>query len=168
MKIQQYYIDFIVKFVYNAHMIKMKRTIVMLAMILPLLLTLTSCLPAEDEPLDPPVMRAAEFERPLTALVARGDLVNIVRVSCNYKPLSERSYNFKTAGFFIDDILVEFGDEVEEGQLLAVLDRSDLIESIEEARLDLRLAELNRRRNTSADIGARQVEIAELRLAELL
>ena len=146
----------------------MKKIYLLLILTLASLCILSACMPEEDEPLDPPVIRAAEFERPPTALVARGDLVNIVRVSCNYKPVSERSYSFRAGGYFIDDIFVGFGDEVEEGQLLAALDRSDLIEAIEDARLDLRLAELNSRRGGNAGIGARQAEIAGLKLDELL
>ncbi|MDR0819403.1 MAG: efflux RND transporter periplasmic adaptor subunit [Oscillospiraceae bacterium] len=139
----------------------------------PLILAVTAvwifsgCLPEEEEPLDAPVVRAAEVERPTTAATARGDLVSTVKITCNYRPLSEKTYYFPVNGYFVEAVYVNIGDDVTAGQLLAELDRSDLLEAITEAKYDVRQQEVNYGRSGYSSAGAKQVEIAKLKLAEL-
>ncbi|MDR2531062.1 MAG: hypothetical protein LBC65_05945, partial [Oscillospiraceae bacterium] len=45
------------------------------------LLVLTGCLPTEEEPLDAPVVRAADVARPTVAAASIADLINIEKIS---------------------------------------------------------------------------------------
>ncbi|HUV45029.1 MAG TPA: biotin/lipoyl-binding protein [Dehalococcoidales bacterium] len=98
--------------------------------------------------------------------VQRGDLAVEVTATGNLLYAYEEALSFGVPGT-IDEVLVEEGDEVEEGQLLARLDSASTI-SLEkaeaQARINLRNAEdnLEEVRNPSAVVAALDVAQAEL------
>jgi RND family efflux transporter MFP subunit len=109
----------------------------------------------------------------MTAEVARGDLIISVGGSGVLYPADERELSFETesgdevAGY-VEQVLVEVGDRVKEGDLLARLEDDDLQFAVLKAYIDLRSAELD-----LADVSeaATEAELADaeaaLRTAQL-
>lgn len=77
-----------------------------------------------------------------TAEVRRGDLVVSVSGSGTLSPASEVDLGFRTGGY-VDDVLVEVGDQVHEGDLLAHLETGDLELAVAEADVNAREAQLD-------------------------
>ena len=75
----------------------------------------------------------------MTAQVARGDLILSVSGSGVLRPSSEKQLGFETEGY-VDEVLVEVSDRVQEGDLLARLDAQDLERAVFEAELNLHAA----------------------------
>jgi RND family efflux transporter MFP subunit len=90
-----------------------------------------------------------------TAQVRRGDLVISVSGSGTLAPAAESALGFQTAGY-LDEVLVQVGDQVQEGDVLAHLETDDLRLAVDEADINLRLAQLD-----LADASARATD-AEL------
>lgn len=108
---------------------------------------LSSCalLPQEESVRTAPVLREYEQESYETATVLRGDLIRTDRISAKYVPVQKQSVSFSLLGEYVDQIFVQTGDSVSEGQLLGQLELGDLQESIaaaedEIAELELRLS----------------------------
>ncbi len=72
-----------------------------------------------------------------TAKVRRGDLVLYANGSGNLAPAYEVTFGFDTSGEVVE-VLVETGDHVEEGDLLARLDDTDARLRLEQAQRNLR------------------------------
>ncbi|MBL7165214.1 MAG: efflux RND transporter periplasmic adaptor subunit [Dehalococcoidales bacterium] len=99
--------------------------------------------------------------------VQRGDLAVEVTATGNLSYAYEEVLSFGAPGT-IEEVLVEEGDEVEEGQLLARLDSASIIsleKAVTQARINLRGAEddLEEVRNPSTEVDA--VDIAQAELA---
>ena len=67
-----------------------------------------------------------------TATVGRGDITVDITAAGNLSYALEEDLAFETAGY-VEEVLVEEGDEVSQGQVLATLDTSDLEEAVTEA-----------------------------------
>ena len=84
----------------------------------------------------------------MTAEVTRGDLIVSVSGTGVLYPTQERGLSFETesgdevAGY-VEEVLVEVGDRVEKGHVLARLEDDDLQFEVLKAYIDLRSAELN-------------------------
>jgi len=94
-----------------------------------------------------------------TAQVSRGDLVVSVSGSGTLVPASEADLGFETGGY-LDEVLVEVGDRVQEGDVLARLETDDLELAVARADINLRLAQLDL---ADASEGATDAEIASAR-----
>jgi len=84
----------------------------------------------------------------MTAEVARGDLIISVSGTGVLYPADERDLSFETEGGdevagYVEEVLVEVGDRVEEGDVLARLEDDDLQFEMLKAYIDLRSAELD-------------------------
>jgi RND family efflux transporter MFP subunit len=77
-----------------------------------------------------------------TYTVGRGDLVITASGSGTLVPASETSPGFRSGGL-LAEVLVEIGDQVEAGQMLARLDDTDVLDQIAQAEISLRQSELN-------------------------
>jgi HlyD family secretion protein len=77
-----------------------------------------------------------------TGTVARGDLVISASGSGALVPASEMAVGFQSGGT-LKEVLVHLGDVVEAGQTLATLDETDLRNSVTEAEINLRLAQIS-------------------------
>ena len=77
-----------------------------------------------------------------TYTVGRGDLVITASGSGTLVPGVEMALGFRTGGVLVE-LLVEVGDEVEAGQVLARLDDTDAQDQVAQARISLRQAELS-------------------------
>ncbi len=76
-----------------------------------------------------------------TATVARGDIVMTVSGSGELVPASEVDLSFR-AGGIVDEVLVDRGDHVQQGQLLASLQLDRLELALFEAEIDLQVAQM--------------------------
>ena len=103
----------------------------------------------------------------MTAEVAQGDLIISVSGSGVLSPGEERELGFETESGdevvgFIDEVLVEVGDQVEAGDVLARLETYDLELSVARAQISLRQAELDLAERTEE---ATEAELADARAA---
>jgi HlyD family secretion protein len=103
----------------------------------------------------------------MTAEVTRGDLIISVSGSGVLSPLAERELGFETESGdemvgYVDELLVEVGDQVREGDVLAQLDTTDLALAVLEADIQLRQAQLDLADVTEA---ATEAELADARSA---
>jgi RND family efflux transporter MFP subunit len=78
----------------------------------------------------------------ITAQAGRGDLVISASGSGTLIPASESVVGFRNGGV-LAELLVDVGEEVEAGQLLARLDDADAQDEVRQAELSLRQAELD-------------------------
>jgi len=67
-----------------------------------------------------------------TATVGRGDITADITAAGNLSYALEEDLAFETAGY-VEEVLVEEGDEVSQGQVLATLDTGDLEDAVTEA-----------------------------------
>lgn len=103
----------------------------------------------------------------MTARVARGDLIISVSGSGVLYPAAERELGFETASGdevagYVEEVLVEVGDHVQEGDLLARLETDDLELEVAEAEISLREAQLDL---ADAMEGASDAELASAQAA---
>ena len=78
----------------------------------------------------------------VTAQVYQGDLVISVSGSGTLNPASEIDLGFQSGGY-LDEVLVEVGAQVQEGDLLARMETGDLELAVTEAGIKARLAQLD-------------------------
>lgn len=84
----------------------------------------------------------AEVETIATYTVSRGDLTITASGSGTLIPGTEIALGFRSSGV-LAELLVEVGDKVEAGELLARLDDTDAQDQVAQAEINLRQAELN-------------------------
>ena len=105
----------------------------------------------------------AEEETITTYTVGRGDLVITASGSGTLVPATEIAVGFQSGGV-LADVLVEVGDKVQAGQVLARLDDADAQDQVAQAQISLRQAELNLAKLTQdadpADLAAAQASLA--------
>jgi len=76
-----------------------------------------------------------------TATVRRGDIVLTADGSGELVPAAELELTFRTSGV-LDEVLVEVGDQVQEGDVLARLETDKLERAVAEADVEVQLAQL--------------------------
>lgn len=105
---------------------------------------LSSCalLPEEETVRTAPLVRSYVRPEYHTVQVERGDLIEDVKITCNYVPVQTASLSFALDDEFIDRYLVQTGDTVEEGQLLAQLQLGDLESQITTMQNEIAVLEL--------------------------
>lgn len=105
---------------------------------------LTSCtlLPEEETVRTAPQVRTYTRPEYNTIQVERGDLINMAKVGCNYVPVQTASLSFQMDDEFIDRCMVQTGDNVAEGQLLAQLQLGDLEARISAAENEIAVLKL--------------------------
>ncbi len=96
-----------------------------------------------------------------TAQVRQGDLVVSVSGSGTLSPASEVALGFETGGY-LDEVLVEVGDRVVEGDVLARLETVDLALAVAEAEIGAYEAQLEL---ADATEGATDAELADAEAA---
>ncbi len=76
-----------------------------------------------------------------TILVTRGAVSEVVSVTGNVKPLSEVSLAFERGGR-VSNLSISVGEKVYAGQSLASISNADLVASLDRAKADLKIAEI--------------------------
>ena len=98
-----------------------------------------------------------------TAQVSRGDLVITASGSGTLVPASEVAIGFRTGGL-LAEMLVEVGDHVEAGQVIARVDDADIQDQVAQAEINLQLADLELgdlvQEADPADLAAAQASLA--------
>jgi len=106
-----------------------------------------------------------------TAQVRRGDLVISVSGSGTLVPASEMDLGFQSAGY-LDEVSVEVGDQVQEGDVLARLETGDLELAVNEADIEARLAQLElddaREGPTDTELASARASVQSARSALLV
>ena len=108
-----------------------------------------------------------------TATVTRGDIVLTAEGSGELVPASELELAFRTSGV-LDEVLVEIGDQVSKGDLLACLETDKLERAVADADVEVKLAQLEladvREGPSEAELANAQAALrdtqVELRLAQ--
>jgi RND family efflux transporter MFP subunit len=105
----------------------------------------------------------AEAETIATYTVSRGDLIITASGSGTLVPATEIALGFRSSGV-LAEVMVEVGDKVEAGELLARLDDADARDQVAQAEINLRQAELNLAELTeevdAADLAAAQASLS--------
>ena len=117
------------------------------------LFLLTGCfaLPVEDPVPPPPIARVPEPRALRTQVVRRGDVYRYAQVTAFYVQTREDRLSFPLTGHLVQDIFVNIGDSVQEGDILASLEWPELTQQYaaalrREELLLLNLNQLNARR----------------------
>ncbi len=102
---------------------------------------------------------------------ARGDVSRVLTVTAEFRPFQEIEVHAKVAGY-VRSMLVDVGDRVKAGQLLAVLEVPELVDEVrqDEAAVQRALQEINR---AQADLERTQsahevAHLAATRLADVM
>jgi len=130
---------------------------------------LTSCtlLPQEETVRTAPVVRSYTRPEYYTVEVERGDLIDIAKVSCNYVPVQTASLSFVLDDEYIDRYMVQTGDTVEAGQLLAQLQLGDLEAQIAALKNDIAVIDLQTAHEQKQyDLELRRLEITTAQMDE--
>lgn len=132
--------------------------------LLPVSAAVCSCslLPMEEEPPPAPILRSYDKVEYNLAEATRGDIVQIINVSCQYSPALEETLSFNIGNVPISNVYVSNGDLVSKGDVLAELDSSDVDTQIEAQELYLNKLKLELSRlikNHRADL---QIETLKL------
>ena len=99
-----------------------------------------------------------------TYVVQRGDVIRLLQFSGRVAPVLEEELFFKTSGY-VDQVYIRRNDEVQEGDLLAELEVTDLKNQITQKEAELQSVQMNyERRVTEAQ---NSVRAGELNLAKL-
>lgn len=116
----------------------------LLAALLSGTLIFTSCglLPEEETFRTAPVIKTYEKEEFKETVVVRGDMALTNKITCNFIPMQSQNLSFTVGGEFYDEIFVEEGDFVKEGELLAQLDLSGAEEAIENCTPQVSMLEM--------------------------
>ena len=141
----------------------MKRRRLALALALSALLSGCALMPREEALRQAPVIHSQVEEHFDFIYVERGDVIRTAKVSCTYMPARSDTYAFGVGGERIDEIYVQVGDTVKEGQLLAQLDVTayeNALTDVERAqmRLKLQLAHTEEWRQVALSRAASQEE----------
>ena len=145
------------------------------ALLLPLLLAVTACSPAQEEPTLAPPPTPVVPDKP-TYQVQRGEVLRKIDFTGRVRPVLEQELFFRIAGR-VEHLFVERDDVVTAGELLANLETDDLLFDIRRAevnleniRLRLKLAKAKNpswSRNDEVAIKELEVELAQITLEEL-
>ena len=108
---------------------------------------MTGCflLPVEEIFPSPPAIFVPQERFFLTVPVMRGDVVSEEALVAEHIPAASMRHFFSEDDIKILEVFVTFGDEVAEGDLIAMLDTVDLENELDELRLMRRLSELELR-----------------------
>lgn len=118
------------------------RTLVFTAM--PFLCISCAVMPQEEELPAAPVIHSYETEEYQQTAVMRGDLVLTKTVRCTYASARQERYGFLLGGLYIDKVYVSEGQKVEQGTLLAELEKGDLPGQISDCEYALRALQVKR------------------------
>ncbi|WP_230200329.1 efflux RND transporter periplasmic adaptor subunit [Bacillus niameyensis] len=106
-----------------------------------ILLSGCTFLPKEEPVLAPPLTEPAQLDYK-TAKVEKGEIIHSVKGVGSVVPKKNQDLYYSKDGGRLKDINVVKGDTIEKGQILAELDTGNLAFEIEQAKLELKKAEI--------------------------
>lgn len=118
-----------------------------IVLVIALCVSATFLIPEEEELPTAPVIINDDTSTYETTQVMVGDVQDVRTTYCEYSATVSENLYFEVDGYVIEEIYVQAGDIVEEGQLLAVLNMEDLAEQLTTyennlAKLELQLEQL--------------------------
>ncbi len=99
-----------------------------------------------------------------TYVVQRGDVIRLLQFSGRVAPVLEEELFFKTSGY-VDEVYIRRNDDVQEGDLLAELEVTDLKNQITQKEAELQSVQMDHERRITE--AGNSVRAAELNLAKL-
>lgn len=127
----------------------MKKTRKLVILILALAHLLTGCqlIPAEEVYQKSPSLKEDTPVEYKLAYATRGDISDILTISCYYRSVREETLTFRVGDEWINAIYVAKGDMVKPGQVLAELEMDDIAQEekrlvLQREQLDLSLSQL--------------------------
>jgi HlyD family secretion protein/macrolide-specific efflux system membrane fusion protein len=134
-----------------------------------LLVFLSACSSGGNTQATPTPLPAIKQYEPTIFTVERGAIVEEQSITGQVVPSRQDELFFRTSGF-VTRVLVKEGEYVEAGQLLAEMQVDDLLNQLEQANIDLAVAQSNLdkselARKYAVDRAALDVSIAEARVA---
>ena len=147
---------------------KRKWMLVVLCAVSAACLSACTLLPEEETLRTAPLVRSYTRPEYHTVAVERGDLIENVKVSCNYVPVQTVSLSFAMDDEYIDRYFVQTGDTVQEGQLLAQLQLGNLESDIAATINDMEVLKLQMEYEARRfDIELRRLEITTAQMDAL-
>lgn len=146
----------------------MRKKCLLMLLLAALMGMFSSCalLPEEESIQLSTSIRVYEGDGYETQPVQRGDLIETVKITCRYVPVQSVSLSFPISGEYIDRMMVQLGDSVEEGQVLGQLQLGNLEERLDEARRSVE--ELKLRRVYQDELHALDLRRGEIEWKKLL
>lgn len=152
-----------------------KRMLSILLIVCFMMTALSGCyfLPEEEEILTPPLSEPEQVTYK-THTVAKGDLEYFIKGQGYFVSTSSETLQYGNVSGKIRDIYVKTGDKVTKGQLIAEIETGDLSYTIEEQRLNVKIAEINLSNAkisgnaNSISVAQHNLDIAKLRLNKYL
>lgn len=140
-----------------------KNNFVSIGVLLFLLLIISGCsfLPSEEEVLAPPLAEPPQLEYQ-TVEVTRGEIVSSLTGVGSLVPTHNIDLHYTENGGRLNEIHVNEGDKVEQGQVLAELDTGNLAFEIQQQKLELEKAELRLEQTKENNADKYTIKIGEL------
>ena len=110
--------------------------------LIPALVSSCAFLPREDPVLPPPLIYSYESAKYQFVTVTRGSVADAKDVHVSYVAARQKVQNFALSGVLIKSVNVSKGDEVVKGQILAELERDDIVARIAQTRHDLDMLDM--------------------------
>ena len=106
---------------------------------------LLGCLPEEEPPLPVTTLSAPAPVHYETASVIIGDVIEYRNIRASVVPARVENLSFPTNDILISNVNVRVGDFVREGDVIVELERSFYLQELEQAIMDLEMAEVSLR-----------------------
>lgn len=108
------------------------------ALALTIMVALSGCalLPAEEEPLKPPLVKPPQ-ENYRTTAVVKGSIAQEVKGNGTLESYESDAISFKSEGGRVKEVLVRAGDEVKQGDVLVQLDVGDMDITLKQLEMNL-------------------------------
>ncbi|MCJ7841300.1 efflux RND transporter periplasmic adaptor subunit [Lederbergia sp. NSJ-179] len=124
-------------------------------------------LPKEEPVLAPPLTEPAQLDYK-TVEVKKGEIIKSVKGVGTLVPKNNVDLYYSKDGGRLKELKVSKGDTVEKGQVLAELETGDLAYEAEQARLDLRKAEIRLQQlRAEQETNTYEIEIAKLEVQSM-
>jgi multidrug efflux pump subunit AcrA (membrane-fusion protein) len=142
-----------------------------------LIAVLTACSPGSgSKPTPTPLPPVLNYEKTIFK-VEKGSIVSEKKVSADIVPSKQDDLFFRASGF-INRVVVKQGDKVKKGDVLAEMQVDDLLNQLQQARIDLEVAQANmekdksqklfelKKANSDVYVLQKKVELAKLALVD--
>ena len=128
--------------------------------LIPVVLTGCQLLPVEEQLPEIRPLYVYESEGYQLTTVQRGDLEKILEIDCSYEAVNEEIVGFSLGDLYVEQVLVQRGQKVQAGDLLATLEQEDIQRQIAEREYQMEVLQL-KLAHIAQD---KQIELAEYKL----
>src|SRR5690625_1062368 len=122
-----------------------------------------SFLPKEEQVLAPPLAEPAQLDLE-TVEVERGEIIKRVKGAGNMVSSTLHDLYYERDGGRLKEVKVSEGENVSKGDVLAEIDTGNLVQDIQQLKLELKIAELRLQQTTSQGADKYAIEIGKLEI----